>query len=188
MIWTERKIAAWLARWFFGRRYLLVLPNPYWTGHECDVLGVAPNLKLIDVEIKISRADLKIDAKKNKWWRHNYSWRPWAGETDPGPKPRNWPPKVWKHYYCVPTEIWKPELAESVSPISGILLIRDTGPAHPKNVRFAIDVFRRCRANPDAKPIEANDAIDLARLASLRMWDSYDAADRLGAEIQEQKP
>ena len=43
---------------------LVMVPNCYWTGDECDLLVVRNDLRLVDVEVKISRSDLKADAGK----------------------------------------------------------------------------------------------------------------------------
>lgn len=72
MTWSEHAIARALVRQTFNRKYLVVVPNCNWTGHECDLLVVTENLRIIDVEIKISRADLKADAKKEKWWHREH--------------------------------------------------------------------------------------------------------------------
>ena len=62
--WSENLIAATLARQIFHRKHLVVVPNCSWPGSECDLLVVTPSLRIIDVEIKISRADLLADTKK----------------------------------------------------------------------------------------------------------------------------
>lgn len=62
--WSERKIASFISTIFFKRDYLCVIDNCQFTGHECDMLGVTKDLRLIDIEIKISRSDLKADIKK----------------------------------------------------------------------------------------------------------------------------
>src|SRR5258706_3107500 len=157
MSWSEYQIAAWLCRHTFQRKHLVV-PNCNWTGNECDLLVVTATLRIIDVEIKISRADLKADADKDKWWHP----RPWQrhGESRLPRTPRNWPLRVWKHYYCMPKEIWKPELLACIAPVSGVLLVGNA----------MIWSERRAKCNKDAKPIDAEDAIDIARLAGLRMW------------------
>lgn len=171
---SARIIAAHMARHIFERKCLVIVPQCYWTGYECDLLGVTNNLRVIDVEIKISRADLKADAKKDKWFHL------WDAKLD-GPwntaprRPRQWPKKVWKHYYCMPGEIWKSELLETINPASGILLLKHVD----INDRLAMEVVRNAKPNRDADHLTAEDAIDLARLASLRMWDAYDAVDNL---------
>lgn len=56
MTWNANLIAGALARQFFQRKHLVVVPQCNWTGHECDLLVVTTDLRVIDVEIKVSRA------------------------------------------------------------------------------------------------------------------------------------
>lgn len=177
MRWTERTIARALAQQFFNRKHLVVVPNCNWTGHEADILAVTENLRLIDVEIKISRADLKADAKKDKWWqRAGYGWE----HRGLPPAARVHPPKVWKHYYLMPFEIWTPELEGSLpSASSGILFIDDWGMGKgPKIV-----VHRHAKPARDAYRLTPEQATNVARLASLRMWDAYQQVESLRAEL-----
>lgn len=178
MSWSERTIAAALARQTFKRKYLVVVPNCNWTGHECDLLVVTENLRIIDVEIKISRADLKADAKKDKWWRrfgsvydperHQYVERP--------KQPLQHPQRVWKHYFAMPAEIWDDSLLEFLpSPASGVILLRDG--SWPQTELMAT-VARRATPSRQADRISHEQAVNIARLASLRMWDAYDAVER----------
>ena len=168
---SEQGIASYLARVVFESRHLLIVPNCQWPGSECDLLVVTHNLRIIDVEIKISRADLKADAKKQKWFE-NWDWKidgpPPNNPKDRKHRPRRWPTRVWKHYYCLPNKIWMPKLTEAINPNSGILLLQDRDDGIP------VKVMRRAKANPKAEKISAEDAIDIARLASLRMWAAYD--------------
>lgn len=161
--WSEAIIAKGLSH-KLQQRSTLVIPNCYWTGHETDLLVIEKGLRIIDVEIKISKADLKADAKKDKWWHH----RPWSRRDGPGVRtPRQWPDKVWKHYYTLPEAIWDPALLLAINATSGVILVD-----HDKrfNGGLAVTVIRNAKPNKEAKPISAADAIDLARLASLRMW------------------
>lgn len=115
MKWTEQLIGRVLARQVFQSKHLIIIPNCKWTGDEIDLLVVTPDLRIIDVEVKISRADLK----------------------------------------------------------SGIIVLRDTNPhAH---------IIRRAKPCRDAKSISPEDAVNLARLASLRMWDAYDELEKMRA-------
>ena len=68
--WSENLIAATLARVVFQHKHLVIVPNCSWPGSECDLLVVTPNLRVIDVEIKISRADLKADARRTSGITH----------------------------------------------------------------------------------------------------------------------
>lgn len=173
MIWSETSIARALALQVFARKYLVMVPNCNWTGYECDLLAVAPDLRIVDIEVKISRADLKADAKKSKWWT-TYLMDDETGRyrAQHPPLPREHPLKVWKHYYALPREIWKSELFDSLaSKSSGVILLRE----HEGKIYASIE--RRAKPNREAKAIGPADAIDLARLASLRMWNTYQALD-----------
>lgn len=187
--WSERLIARAIALQTFKRRYLVAVPNCNWTGHECDLLVVTDNLRIIDVEVKISRADLKADAKKAKWWTRRWNFpftqasSGFAQSGPPCPDMRNQhPPKVWKHYYALPKEIWTPELEASLpSTASGILLLDRDGYPRPAGADMRVDCIRRATPNRHAEPISAAAAVDIARLASLRMWESFQQLERAGA-------
>lgn len=195
MMWSEHTIGRALAQQFFNRKYLVVVPNCNWTGYEADILAVTENLRLIDVEIKISRSDLKADAKKDKWWhRERTGHWPMVSEYRHShisndlirvsayqyARYKNtrleWPRKVWKHYYALPQEIWTDDLLPSLgSEASGVLLLTDA----------AGDLRIRCRrpAKPcrDAEKLSPVAAVHIARLASLRMWEAYQKVDALRA-------
>lgn len=167
--WSEYSIARAIALQTLAKKCVVLVDNCSWTGYECDVLGVTTDLRIIDVEVKISRADLKADAKKDKWWKH-VAWR-----DEPGPPQlRPHPPKVWKHYYALPFEIWKPELADSLpSKASGILLLREQRGI----TTLAVHCERRAVPNKDADRLTPAQAVDIARLANLRMWEAYRERD-----------
>ncbi len=181
-------IARAIALQTFKRRYLMAVPNCNWTGHECDLLVVTDNLRIIDVEVKISRADLKADAKKEKWWHRRWNWpfneaTSGAHQQAGAPCPSmalSHPPKVWKHYYAFPKELWTPELSDSLpSTASGIILLDRDGYPRPAGADMRADVIRRATPNKDAQPISAINAVDIARLASLRMWESYQEVETM---------
>src|SRR5687767_1522309 len=66
--WTETTMARAIIHSQLFARQLLIVPNCTWAGHESDLLAIDPrNMKLVEIEIKISRADLLADAKKDKW-------------------------------------------------------------------------------------------------------------------------
>jgi hypothetical protein len=177
---TERNIAHTLAFQLLNSQSVLVVPNCGWTGHEADLLIIEPGLRIIDVEIKISRADLKADGKKDKWWVS----RPWSRRASIEPRiPRQWPDKVWKHYYALPESIWDESLVSTIPEASGIILLKHVPQAR---AGIIINVTRKAKPNREAKAISHVDAIDLARLASLRMWAALrkkEDHDQTNAEV-----
>lgn len=180
MTWSEGSIARAISLQTLARKCVVLVDRCNWTGYECDVLAVTADLRIIDVEIKISRADLKVDAKKDKWWHRGASWRPWAGEKRPEAAPRMHPPKVWKHYYALPADIWKPELLECLpSPASGVILLKQRGWPH---LPVVARVERRATPNKEAAKLTPAQVMDIARLANLRMWESYQQRDAAQAK------
>ena len=163
--WTEREIGYCLARGLFASRAVVLVPECTYPGHECDILVVERGCRLIEVEVKATLADLLADAKKDKWYRGRLFYGP-DGRHVRG-EAREWPVMIWRHYYCFPEAIWNPERILPVLPAaSGIL----TGDDPRKSLK--LDVRRRARSNPEAKPLSANAVCNLARLANLRMWDA----------------
>jgi hypothetical protein len=170
MIWSERTIGAALQRTVFNRA-VCVVDNCIWTGFEADMMIVEPKLRIIDVEIKISRADLKADFYKDKW----IEYLPESFGTPRELRPRKlWPREVWKHYYAVPRDVWTDELLPCLgSPNSGVLLLSEG-----KDGRVSIRCHKRTVPNRAAKKLGAAEVLDIARLASLRLWNAYDAVAR----------
>jgi hypothetical protein len=179
MIEYPAAIAKALLLQTFQSKAVIIVPECYWAGDEADLLVVTKDLRIIDIEIKVSRADFRRDAKKQKWWQSH----PWAFDhatkTATAPKPperRLWPRKVWKHYFCMPRDIWTEELlADLPSEACGVLLVRSEKPARP-----LIVCEKRAKPNRDAERIGAEDVIDIARLSGLRMWSAL-------AEVEAQR-
>jgi hypothetical protein len=184
--WNEALIARAISIQLLNRKCVVLIPNCSWPGNECDVLGLTTDLRIIDVEVKISRADFKADAKKEKWWHRLTFDEKQAAGLKPGTddfwdakEPAKWPSNVWKHYYALPAEIWKPEMLEFLpSQTSGVLLLS-------KDNRASSGVVIRCiknaKPNKDAHRVSAEKAIDIARLANIRMWEAYAKLERMAA-------
>lgn len=150
----------------FQSKAVIVVPECSWTGYECDLLVVHQSLRIIDIEIKVSRADFKRDAAKDKWW-HRMNWF-----KDGPEQPRTHPPMVWKHYFAVPEAIWKPDLEEFMpSKASGVIVVRERGS------RVIAEVVKRAAPARDADEVDGKALVDLARLAGLRMWDALAERD-----------
>ena len=168
MIWNERIIGRTLQHGVFNRE-ACVVDNCIWTGFEADLLIVEPRLRIIDVEIKVSRADLKADYHKDKWLDFSFHGR----QRSELPR-KLWPRQVWKHYYAVPLDIWTEDLREHLgSPKSGVLVLREM-----PNGKIDAYCEKRATPNKDAKTLSAEQVLDIARLATLRLWNAYEAISR----------
>lgn len=180
MIWNEQTIARAVALQTLARKCVVLADNCNWTGHECDVLAVTADMRVIDVEVKISRADFKADTKKEKWWQRAENWHfgdgKYSHRHDGPPAPdmrRDWPQKVWKHYFAMPADIWTPDLEQHLpSKACGVLLLREMG--------GVVQVYSERRATPcrDAEKLTPAQVLDVARLANLRMWEAYSQRDK----------
>lgn len=159
--WSEASLTRGIVRNFFGNA-VLAIPCCGWTGHEADLLVVTRDLRLIDVEMKISRSDLLADPKKDKWWHR----RPWSRRRAE-PVMREWPPKIWKHYYVMPRSIWDAKLMEKLPEHSGVLLasVSRTG-------WMSFESVRRVKPDRGAYRLNAHEVLDLARLTGLRFNDA----------------
>lgn len=175
---TEGQIAHALATQTFARRFVALVDRCNWTGHEADLLCITQQLRLVDVEIKTSRADLKADSSKAKWWYQ----RPWYGPSfaRPALDHRPHPPKVWKHYYAMPEEIWHDDLLEQLgSTSSGVILVKMS-----RHDTLRAVCIRQARPARDAYRLTEADVINIARLANLRMWNAYAARDGARKALQ----
>lgn len=166
-MYTADRICAVLARKTFAGA-LCVVDRCSRLGSECDLLVVTTNLRAIDVEVKVSRADLKADRLKDKW----FDFGRWDRATRSMSRtPRDWPANVWKHYVVVAAPIWRDDLLEHCQPKSGVVTVK----LNDDGTLRHIDVKRRCTANRANAPLKPEVVVDIARLASLRMWNAYDA-------------
>lgn len=173
--WSEKLIGGALSKMFEGK-FMMAIPTCGWTGHECDLLAVTRDLRIIDIEIKISRSDFRADAKKEKWYYTpneaseitGISWQDYyLGKSDRVRRP--WPRKVWKHYYCMPRSIWTESMLDQCgSEKSGVILLD-----HDASGKMFAFLARAAKPDRKAETLGAEHVIDLARHASLRMWDAY---------------
>lgn len=167
--WTAREIARSLYLQAFNMKHLVLLPNCYFPGSECDLLVVRNDLRMMEVEIKISRSDLKADATKDKWFDRPTRWD--YGRERPAGVPLTHPKRIWKHYYCMPHELWKDDLAGYIQPTSGVILMREFG-AKPY-----CHIHRQAKAAKVCDKIDLADLCQLARIATDRMWRAFDEVD-----------
>lgn len=190
---TADEIAHCLARNLF-KSDLVVVDRCCWPGAECDLLVVTPKLQVIDVEVKISRSDLKADRNKSKWFRQPEGW--YARQERPAPTPLEWPRNVWKHYYAMPAKLWKPELAEFIHPTSGIITVdfahEDAGEKRHEQQsarspeHWHHKVVKRAKPCRTYEPIGPKALRKIAYLASFRMWRAYADLHRAHADHRKQ--
>lgn len=128
---------------FFNVRTHLIVPNVSWgfgLQYEADLVVVTKSNYIYEVELKVSKSDLKADAKKRK---HLH------------------PRKTFKRmYYAMPESIYDPTL---VPEYAGVLL------AYMHRKRWYIKVERKPE-NLKVDPITDKQYIKLLELMAMRVW------------------
>jgi len=137
---------------YFNYRQNLIVPNVSWgmSLHECDLLIVSKAGYLTEVEIKVTRADLRADAKK--WHGHNSD-------------------AIKRLFFALPDYLESIDCIDMVPERAGIIIIK------PKdNVPGEYPYSPRCREirpaqrNKVAGKITDTDRYKVARLGALRIW------------------
>jgi hypothetical protein len=144
---------------YFGTRTHIIIPNLSWGmfPYEMD-LCILNNRSFYasEVEIKISKSDLKRDGKKG----HNHDCND------------NMIRQLW---FAMPDKL--ENCADLVTERAGILLVSPTS---------RIRKIRQAKINVVAKKWTMTDAFNLARLGTIRMWNlnraSFDAKKRVALE------
>ena len=142
---TARDIELLIAQ-HYDYRVNVIVPNVHWGWHlpyEADMIVLRPSGYAIEVEIKITTADLKADLDK----RHHHD----------SPKFR----ELW--FAC------GPKVDASFCPVhAGIF--RVTWNPDPAWKRMMIVTERYAVVNKAAKPCSAEDKLNLLRLGAMRIW------------------
>lgn len=146
-----------LANNFWDKRQDLIVPNVTWGFNgfnECDLLICTKAGYLIEVEIKISRSDLKADQKKKH--KHNRT-------------------SVKEFYFAIPSTMEKD--IDLIPEDAGIILVYPEDEGYladyyqpPLFIRKKPKLLREAAINKNAKPVDIAEKYKLARLGALRIW------------------
>jgi hypothetical protein len=129
---------------FFGVRRNVVVPNVSWgiaNLHECDVLVLSTSNYATEIEIKVSRADLLKDKKKEHGHYHNH---------------------IARFYYAVPEKLQ--DLALEVIPKRAGLLI-----CTKYRNGLTIKKIKECKRNTRAHRWSDRERYKLAHLGTMRI-------------------
>ena len=163
---------AYLSKYLDPRRNIII-PNASWGlgVHECDLLAISVAGYATEIEIKISRADLRADVKKH----HDHKSQ-----------------KIKFLYFAVPSELARDVLLDTniyekpahgwhgaqqrglLPPQAGVLIVASTG---------RVFCARKAAANSGAEPFDAKAWQKFARLMTLRYWDQHHTISGLRHEV-----
>jgi len=128
---------------FFGVRKNVIVSNVFWGmfPYELDLCILNKGFYATEVEIKISKSDLKADSKK--WHRHDQNY--------------NYIKYLW---FAMPEKMKGCE--DMVPQNAGIFFVSKNG---------FVNIFRKPISNKLAKKWDMEKAFKLGRLGSMRTWD-----------------
>lgn len=136
------------------RRRWLAVPNVYWgwgLSYEADLIAISKNGYCTEVEIKVSKQDLRADFEKAKW------------------RPGMHDPRISRMYYAV-TEPLQDLALELVPKEFGIIVAKagrnETSPPNAFVVRVA-------KKRDGAQKVSDADIQTLQRLGVIRYWDIF---------------
>ncbi len=135
---------------FLRYRVNLIVPNVGWgmNMHECDLLVVSKAGYLTEIEIKITRADLRRDLKK----RHLHK-----------------SPRIKRLFFALPDYL---ESCQHMVPErAGIILVSAADRASTYPYSCGCRRIRAAVTNKAAGKITDYDRYKIARLGALRIWD-----------------
>jgi len=126
----------------------IVVPNVYWgmVNHECDLLALTKSDTAHEIEIKVSKSDLKADSKK----RHSH----------PGGK-------LIKCLWFAGPETLEDAFIEYAPDKAGIILVYED---YAERRGMCYRIARQSKPNPMARHWTLEERAKLARLGAMRYW------------------
>jgi hypothetical protein len=134
----------------FDYRQNLIVPNIS-SGmhiHECDLFIVTKKNYCYEVEIKISKADLKKDSEK----KHNHK----SG-------------KIKRLYFAIPDHLQ--DCIEYIPERAGIIIVRKNKPSeYYYQQTYDVREIREPVENNNSTPLTDKERYNVARLGTMRIW------------------
>ena len=136
-----------LARYFNPRQNIIV-PNVSWGFyiHECDLLVLRKSGHLLEIEIKISKADLKKDAEKSHKHIDYYD-------------------RVRELWFAIPDYLQ--DCIEYIPERAGVIIVNKN---HDWGTYLNCKEIRQPKINTKAEKLCENEKLMLARLGTMRIW------------------
>lgn len=147
---------------YFNPRINLAVPNVAWGmfgDRECDLVILSKAGYASEVEIKVSKSDLKRDAKK--WHNHNSQ------------RLRN----LW---FAIPEKLR--DCMDLIPVRAGILIVRQQPLPHSFGY---VEEVRKPITNTAARKLSEKERFQLARLGALRIWSLQDRVHSLNSDLRE---
>jgi hypothetical protein len=135
---------------FFDYRQNVIIPNVSWgmgLRYEADIIVISGSCYCTEIELKISKADLKKDRDKRKW---NLATPRWSEERYN---------IIRRQFFGVP-EALRETAIEFAPPKCGIIWVSENGRVH----------LERAAKILKARPLTEKEYLHALHLASMRTW------------------
>ena len=136
----------------FDHRTNLIVPNISWGlgfNHELDLAVLTHSGYLWEVEIKMTKSDLKRDKKKGHGHYSN---------------------RIARLYFSYPEDMDGPEIREHIPPRAGIVIVRNSQIRGTRIIQAHADVVRAPVRNRDARALDKAEQETMHKLAAMRIW------------------
>ena len=130
---------------YFGIRQNIIIPNISWgfNIHECDLLIVRKSGHLLEVEIKISKSDLKNDVKKEHEHKDD---------------------RIRELWFAIPE--YMEDCIEFVPERAGIIIVY----MNDWVKKYCCKTLRKAVINSKATKLYDNEKLLITRLGTMRIW------------------
>lgn len=142
---------------YFNPRIHLIVPNISYgmNLHECDLLVMNGRNYGVEVEIKISKADVKKDLQKGHGHNSN---------------------RIRRLFFAIPDELYTEEIIKLIPERAGIFVIE---PRREVKAEYGTSYIiapkcvmkRNAKINKYAKPFTDSERVEMGRLGMLRYWN-----------------
>lgn len=141
---------------YFNERKHLIIPNLSWglLSYEADMFVVRPSGYCLEVEIKISKQDIKADLRKSKWRNNNDGF----GRVHTSDY------IVREFYMALPKELCN---EPNIPDFAGILQVEPS----PNQYWSGVTLLRKPLIWKRARKITVTERAKLGRLLGLRYWN-----------------
>jgi len=146
----------------FNYRQNIIVPNVSWgvSLHECDLLIVRKSGYGIEVEIKVSKSDLKADAKKG----HNHHDR-----LD----------RLSELYFAIPD--YMKDCVEYIPERAGIILVSKF------DTYYGLSILRSPQINKNRRKFTDKEMLKIAHLGTMRIWNLKRTLNSYHRKIKKKK-
>jgi hypothetical protein len=145
----------------FNIRKNIIVPNVSWGmfNHECDLLVLSEKHFATEIEIKVSKADLKADFKK--WHNHRDK-------------------RIKYLYYAIP--YYMENCIDLIPDYAGVIIVQEDRNHAGYHVA---EYLRKAVANTAChSPMSDKDVMQLTRLGCLRIWSLREKVKSLKKELE----